>query len=122
VAGSDRHRESAGQALATAAELARQVPRFAGWTLAVAEASVAGPEEIAVVGPPEDPALAALHRAALRRSSPGAVVVAGRPDAAGVPLLAGRALVEGRPAAYVCRDFVCLRPVTDPTALLSLDG
>jgi uncharacterized protein len=122
VAGSGRHRDAAEQALATAAELARQVPRFGGWILAVAEASVAGPEEIAVVGPPDDPAVGALHRAALRRSSPGAVVVAGRPDADGVPLLAGRDLVEGRPAVYVCRDFVCLRPVTDPEAVARRSG
>jgi uncharacterized protein YyaL (SSP411 family) len=29
-----------------------------------------------------------------------------------VPLLAGRGLVDGRPAAYVCRGMVCDRPVT----------
>ncbi|HYJ70441.1 MAG TPA: thioredoxin domain-containing protein [Nocardioidaceae bacterium] len=118
VAGSDRHRAAAEAGLATAADLARQAPRFAGWTLAVAEAVVAGPEQIAVVGPDDDPGRGALHRAALRRSSPGAVVVAGRPDVAAVPLLAGRALVDGQSAAYVCRDFVCLRPETDPAAVV----
>jgi uncharacterized protein YyaL (SSP411 family) len=118
VAGSDRHRAAAEAGLATAADLARQVPRFAGWTLAVAEAVAAGPEQIAVVGPDDDPGRGALHRAALRRPSPGAVVVAGRPDVAAVPLLAGRALVDGQSAAYVCRDFVCLRPETDPVAVV----
>ena len=117
VAGSERHRVAADGAIATAADLARQAPRFAGWTLAVAEAVVAGPEQIAVVGPPSDSAFVALHRAAWRRGSPGAVVVGGRPDVATIPLLTGRDLVEGRPAAYVCRDFVCLRPVTDPAAV-----
>jgi uncharacterized protein YyaL (SSP411 family) len=34
-----------------------------------------------------------------------------------VPLLAGRPLVDGRAAAYVCRGFVCDRPSTDPAAL-----
>jgi uncharacterized protein YyaL (SSP411 family) len=38
--------------------------------------------------------------------------VAGEPDAPGVPLLAGRPLVAGAAAAYVCRGFVCDRPVT----------
>ena len=30
------------------------------------------------------------------------------------PLLVGRAPVDGRAAAYVCRNLVCERPVTDP--------
>ena len=38
---------------------------------------------------------------------------------AGTPLalFEGRTEVDGRPAAYVCRDFVCRMPVTDPDAL-----
>jgi uncharacterized protein YyaL (SSP411 family) len=43
--------------------------------------------------------------------------VAGEPDAVGVPLLAGRPLVDGRATAYVCRGFVCDRPVTDAADL-----
>jgi len=38
------------------------------------------------------------------------VVVAGTPDSA--PLLADRPLVDGGQAAYVCRGYVCDRPVT----------
>jgi uncharacterized protein YyaL (SSP411 family) len=49
---------------------------------------------------------------------PGAVVVSGEPDAAGVPLLADRPLVDGAPAAYVCRGMVCDRPVTSADELL----
>jgi uncharacterized protein YyaL (SSP411 family) len=37
-----------------------------------------------------------------------------------VPLLKGRDEVEGRAAAYVCREFTCQRPVTDPASLGSL--
>jgi uncharacterized protein YyaL (SSP411 family) len=46
----------------------------------------------------------------------------GEPDAEGVPLLAGRGLVGGEPAAYVCRHFVCDRPVTTPDDLARLVG
>jgi uncharacterized protein YyaL (SSP411 family) len=77
----------------------------------VAEAALAGPLQVAVVGG------GPLLDVARRGTSPGLVVVAGEPDAAGVPLLADRPLVDGQAAAYVCRGFVCERPSTDPAAL-----
>jgi hypothetical protein len=87
-------------------------PRFAGYSAAVAEALVSGPYEIAVVTrePDTDPLVAA----AVRHAPPGAVVVAGAPDQDGVPLLADRPYVNDGPAAYVCRNFTCDRPVTTP--------
>ena len=39
--------------------------------------------------------------------------------AAGFELFEGRTAVSGVPAAYLCRDFVCRLPVTDPAALLA---
>ncbi len=114
VTGSASHREAAERAVGQAAGLARQAPRFAGWSLAVAEALLDGPLEVAVVGDPGEAGFAGLHRAALRLDAPGAVVVAAAPGTEDVPLLEGRGLVDGRAAAYVCRRFVCQRPVTDP--------
>jgi uncharacterized protein len=116
LAGSPRHRELGEAAVGSVARLAERAPQAVGWALAVGEALLAGPLEVAVSGPagPERDALAAVARAS---TSPGAVVVVGEPDAPGVPLLAGRPLVGGRPAAYVCRGFVCSAPVTDVSAL-----
>jgi uncharacterized protein len=116
LAGSPRHRELGEAALASLVRLVSQAPRAAGWAAAIGEALLAGPLEVAVSGPagPERDALAAAARAS---TSPGAVVVVGEPDAPGVPLLANRPTVDGRPAAYVCRGFVCSAPVTDVSAL-----
>jgi hypothetical protein len=36
-----------------------------------------------------------------------------------VPLLAGRPLVDGSAAAYVCRGYVCERPVTTERELIA---
>jgi uncharacterized protein YyaL (SSP411 family) len=110
LTGSARHREAADAAVAAAGELAARESRFAGWTLAVAEASLAGPLQVAVVG--DDDVAAGLMSIARRCSSPGLVLVRGLPDAQGIPLLADRPLVDGRSAAYVCRGFVCDRPAT----------
>ncbi|MGI8697444.1 MAG: hypothetical protein ACR2JQ_12515, partial [Mycobacteriales bacterium] len=93
-----------------------RAPRAAGAAAAAAEALLCGPAEVAVVA--AEPALAGeLADVARREPTPGAVVVAGTPDAAGVPLLAGRPLVGGSPTAYVCRGFVCAAPVTDADGL-----
>ena len=114
LTGSGRHRQAAEEGLATVATLAERAPRFAGWSLAAAEAMLDGPLEIAVVGRrgPERDALEAVAR---RR--PGAVVVVSDGPRDDIPLLTGRTEVDGRPAAYVCRHQVCERPVTDPADL-----
>jgi uncharacterized protein len=116
--GSTVHREAAEAALAVYRPLGRQHPRFAGWGLAVAEASVDGPREVAVVTADGDPLGARLRATAYRATAPGLVVAVGRPgDDGGVPLLEHRGLVGGLAAAYVCRGFVCAAPTTDPDAL-----
>ena len=50
------------------------------------------------------------------RQTPGAAASSEEPGD-GVPLLAGRGLVDGHAAAYVCEHFVCQAPVTTPEEL-----
>ncbi|MCB1255061.1 MAG: hypothetical protein KDB39_17855, partial [Austwickia sp.] len=86
--------------------------------LAVAEAFVAGPLEVAIVAAdPSAPDAVDLLAAARRSLSPGLVLAVGRPDEPGWPLLADRPLVGGVATAYVCRGFSCDAPVTDPAEL-----
>ncbi|MEU1665630.1 thioredoxin domain-containing protein [Streptomyces sparsogenes] len=117
VTGEDRPREAAERALGVVRALAGRAPRFIGWGLAVAEALLDGPREVAVVGRDDDPATRVLHRAALLGTAPGAVVAVGEPGSREVPLLLDRPLLEGRPAAYVCRRFTCDAPTADAGAL-----
>lgn len=109
--GSEAHRTAAEGALGIVAALGPKAPRFIGWGLAVAEALLDGPREVAVAGPVSGE----LHRTALLGPAPGAVVAAGEgPDAGSeFPLLVDRPLVGGAPTAYVCRHFVCDAPTTD---------
>ncbi|MBC7633465.1 thioredoxin domain-containing protein [Aeromicrobium sp.] len=109
VTGEHRYRAAAESGIASGSSVATQVPRFAGWTLAAAEAVLAGPLEVAVVGPADE--RSDLHRAALALTSPGAVVVAGEVGLE-IALFEQRELVDGRVTAYVCESFVCRRPVT----------
>jgi uncharacterized protein YyaL (SSP411 family) len=114
ITGEGAYRAAAEETLAVLAPVATRSPRFAGWSLAAAEALRDGPVEVAVVGRPgverDELALAA-------RRIPGAVVVVGEPGATGIPLLERRDEVGGRPAAYVCKEMVCERPVTDAASL-----
>jgi uncharacterized protein len=72
------------------------------------------------VGGPDDERTRALHQTALHAAPPGAVLALGdgNPETpSDVPLLKGRGLVDGAPAAYVCRQFTCQAPVTTPARL-----
>jgi uncharacterized protein YyaL (SSP411 family) len=116
--GSEPHRTAAEHALGVVKALGPRVPRFVGWGLAAAEALLDGPREVAVVGPASgDAAAEGLHRTALLSTAPGAVVAFGAEGSDEFPLLADRPLVGGAPAAYVCRNFTCDAPTTDPERL-----
>ncbi|MEK7795723.1 MAG: thioredoxin domain-containing protein [Candidatus Hydrogenedentota bacterium] len=83
------------------------------------------PKEVAIAGPIDSAGVQQLL-AALRMSFvPNKVVAWIDPASANaaelgarMPLLQSKALVDGKPAAYVCKDFACKRPVTTPEALL----
>jgi uncharacterized protein YyaL (SSP411 family) len=103
----ERYRRAAEQALAAHSLLLARAPRGASHWLALAEAAVRGPLQIAVAC---DPAGSELLTEARALAPGGAIVVGGAPDSS--ELLAGRGRVDGRDAAYVCRGPVCDLPVT----------
>ncbi len=98
-----------------------RAPAAAGHLLCALDLHFSPPREIAVVGPPDDPATEELRRAALAGFEPSTVFAfasgADDPATDQVPLLAGKDVVDGRPAAYVCESFACRAPVTSPAEL-----
>jgi len=99
-------RSRAEQMLGRAAHLAGY-PQFWGHGLAVLEALVDGPREVALLAGVGSP----MHVTALAGTAPGAVV------ALSGPLCEGRSRIGGQDTAYVCRQFVCDAPTTDPEVL-----
>ena len=112
-----RYRRAAEQALAAHTLLLARAPRGASHWLALAEAAVRGPLQIAVAC---DRAGSELLAEARVLAPGGAIVVGGAPDSS--ELLAGRGRVDGVDAAYVCRGPVCDLPVTTASELAAALG
>ncbi len=89
----------------------RRAPGAFAWALCGLDLWFSPPREIAIVGPVESP----VARAALEPFQPRTVVAVGPSDE--VPLLAGKNLVAGHPAVYVCERFACQAPVTDASLI-----
>ena len=116
--GEGRYRDTAERMVAGLYEpMARYPGAFAHW-LGAAAFILSQPLEVAVAGDPAAADTRALLDVAQRAFRPNLVIAAGEGKAAEVvPLLAGRDRLDGRAAAYVCRRFVCRRPVAEPAAL-----
>ena len=111
--------EAAEGVLKLGAAIAGRSPASFGQLLVAIQQHAAAPQEIAIVG--DGPAAEALLRTAREHAAPTTVIAKGSAgDGGAVPLLTGRGLVDGQPAAYVCERFSCQRPVTTPADLRAL--
>jgi len=97
--------------------------------LCAVEAWHQGFQEIAIAGSPDDPRSQELVRTVYGTYLPNKVVALLDPSwpnaqeiARRVPLLAGKKMIDGKPAAYVCRNYTCQSPTTDPPAFLQQLG
>ena len=116
--------------------MARYPLGFAQWLIAL-DYALAHPREVAIVGAPEAADTRALLEVCTTGYRPHQIVALGAvrrrsPDRGGegsvrdlrpteeIPLLQDRSPIEGRATAYVCVDFACRAPVTDPAALQAL--
>jgi uncharacterized protein YyaL (SSP411 family) len=92
--------------------LLERAPSAFGHMLCALDLHFSPPREVAVVGESEE-----LRRAALAGFRPNTVFAFAPEPTDEVPLLAGKPLVGGRPAAYVCERFACQTPVTSAAEL-----
>ena len=119
--GEERYEALALKALRPMADLMTRHPSGFGRYLAALDFHLGPVVEVALVWP-DGSGPGPLAETAFHRYMPNRLVVgapAGSPDRAGLPLLADRGAVDGKPTAYVCRRYVCQLPVTDPASLVA---
>jgi uncharacterized protein YyaL (SSP411 family) len=113
LTGEARYESAGREVLGVLAPVLGEHPTAFAYLLGAFERAVTPPLEIAVVGESAE-----LRREVFGRLLPATVAVSApsadgeRGDGAATPLLEGRGLVGGRPAAYVCEHFACQQPVT----------
>ena len=123
-----RYFELARTMLESMQERAAEHPLAFGQWLVALDQATSGPRDIAIVGgvnAPDTKALLAICRKGYRPHQVVAVGMEGVSNTAGtsepvVPLLRGRPQMGGKATAYVCRDFTCRPPVTQPAELEAL--
>jgi uncharacterized protein YyaL (SSP411 family) len=125
ITGKDEYASRAASPLRPLVQMMGRAPGGTGHWLAVLDFYVSMPREIAIIGPSSDPATRALLETVSRRYLPNKVVVGSsntsidelRRNGLEFPLLEGRDQLDGKPTAYVCQNYACQLPVTEPDAL-----
>ncbi len=105
-----------------AAAMAQQPTGF-GRLLTALDDLLGRSQEIAVVGELADARTQLLLQEVRRHYLPHSVLALKEPEEENpLPLLEGRTLVDGLPAAYVCENYACKLPVTSVEALRNAVG
>jgi uncharacterized protein len=124
MTGNDDYEERAVGTLRLFAPAAAQHPDAFGHFLQSLDFHLSRVREVALVAPANGSGAAsslAELAAVVRSSHRPHMVLAGGPEGSEQPeLLRERPAVDGQPAAYVCENFTCKAPVTDPAALEAL--
>ena len=120
ITGDSKFEQRAVTTLRSVRELMTKFPTGAGHWLCALDFYLSVHKEVAVIGDRDDPDTEALVSEVYRHFLPNRVLL-GRNDGdtglSGVPLLEERDKVDGRPTAYVCQNYVCQLPATDPDTL-----
>jgi len=120
LTGEDRYRQPAVGVLRQLAEAMARHPQAFGRLLGAADFYVGPVKELAIIGALDQPGTRALLDAARAEYRPNLVIALAEPGdarAADLPLLADRLPLGGKPTAYVCENYVCRQPTTEPEIL-----
>ena len=121
LTGNDEYRSEAARIFQIMAAAMAQQPTGFGRMLTALDDLLTPSQEVAIVGALDDPRTQALLHEARRHYLPHTVLALREPDGENpLPLLEGRTLVDGQPAAYVCENYACKLPVTSVDALRRL--
>ena len=111
-------RRKADHVLGTLAEPMTRYGTMFAHLLGAADLAVHGAVEVAIAGDPSGADFGALARALAARYVPSLVMAGGVGEAArGIALMEGREALGGRATAYVCRNYACDVPTSDPAVL-----
>ena len=115
--GDKKSTDRAHAAIAANVEGIARYPNAFGHMLCAANLSVHGATELAIVGDPVSEDTRALLRVAAHQFVPSLVMACGAGDDRASKLLQDRTMIGGRATAYLCRNYTCEQPATDPAAL-----
>ena len=110
-------RDAAARAMSAYGVSIEKQPRAFPTSLLVLDFLRNGPVEIALVGDPSESRTQALEQVLAATFLPRRVIARGDGFTATQPLLRDKKLVDGSPAVYVCRNYACDLPITDPEML-----
>jgi uncharacterized protein YyaL (SSP411 family) len=118
LTGEGRHRDLAERAVDQMERRAQRYPlAFPAWLGALDFASSPDVTQVAIVGGRDAADARALLGVARAGFQPYRLVALGDSGASTLELLHDRAQIDGRATAFVCRDFACRLPVTEPEQL-----
>ena len=121
ITGNDDYSAKGATPLRAMQQLLGRAPAATGHWLGALDFYVSLPREIVIVGPASDPATTSMLDEVSQRFMPNRVLVGvsdpANPPLKDSPLLEQRVMQNGLPTAYVCENYACQLPVTEPAAL-----
>ena len=122
ITGDSELRTMASDSLRSVRDIMIQFPTGAGHWLSVLDLYLSDQKEAVVVTAPGFGGPAQMLRRLASAYLTSAIVVSAPQDAADAspwPVFRGRSVIDDKPTAYICRNYACQLPTTDPDTMMS---